>query len=114
MGACQPNFELITANTGKQCLGMVKDNKLDIVILGDLTDMAGLDVIEQIRSCSEVPVMVLSSICDEPLVLKAFASGADGYMTKSFHQLELVARVRALLRRSQTIWNVQDKRRKDK
>ena len=96
---CLPNFELITADTGKQCLDMVKNNSLDMVILGDLADMSGLDVIEKIRADSEVPVILLSNIYDEPSVVKAFDLGADGYMTKPFHQLELVARVKAILRR---------------
>jgi len=96
---CLPNFELITADTGKQCLDMVKDNSLDMVILGDLAGMSGLDAIEKIRAGSEVPVILLSNIYDEPSVVKAFDLGADGYMTKPFHQLELVARVKAILRR---------------
>ena len=96
---CLPNFELITADTGKQCLDMVKNNSLDMVILGDLADMSGLDAIEKIRADSEVPVILLSNIYDEPSVVKAFDLGADGYMTKPFHQLELVARVKAILRR---------------
>jgi len=96
---CLPNFELITADTGKQCLDMVKNNSLDMVILGDLADMSGLDAIEKIRAGSEVPVILLSNIYDEPSVVKAFDLGADGYMTKPFHQLELVARVKAILRR---------------
>ena len=96
---CLPNFELITADTGKQCLDMVKNNSLDMVILGDLADMSGIDAIEKIRADSEVPVMVLSNIDDELLVVKAFDLGVDGYMTKPFHQLELIARVRVILRR---------------
>ena len=96
---CLPNFELITADTGKQCLDMVKNNSLDMVILGDLADMSGLDAIEKIRADSEVPVILLSNIYDEPSVVEAFDLGADGYMTKPFHQLELVARVKAILRR---------------
>ena len=99
LNMCFPNFELMTADTGRQCLDMVKDKCPDIVILGDLTDTSGFDVIKQIRSYSEVPVMVLSHISDEPEMAKAFEMGADGYMVKPFHRLELMARVRSLIRR---------------
>lgn len=98
---CLPDWKLVTTDSGKQCLEMVKDNYPDIVILGDLADMSGFDIIEQIRGYSEVPVMILSHINDEPVVVKAFDAGADGYMTKPFHQLELVVRVRAILRGKQ-------------
>jgi DNA-binding response OmpR family regulator len=94
-----PNFELTTVDSGKECLDIIKDNTLNIVILGDLTDMSILDVIEQIRGYSEVSVMVLTNKKDEYLLVKAFDAGADGYMTMPFHQLELIARVRSILRR---------------
>ena len=96
---CLPHLKMITTDSGKECIDMVRDNSLDMVILGDLEDMSGLDVTDRIRAYPKVPVMVLSSINDEPLVIKALDSGADGYMTKPFHQLELVARVKAILRR---------------
>ncbi len=114
LNLCFPNFESIKADTGKQRLDMVKDNSPDIVILGDLADMHDFDVIEQIHSCSDIPVIALSHTSDELILLKAFAKSADDYMTKPFHQLELVARVRALTRRSKALWNFQDKRRKGK
>jgi DNA-binding response OmpR family regulator len=112
LNICFPDWQLVTTDSGKQCLDMVKDNSLGIVILGDLLDMSGSDVIEQIRGYSEVPVMVLSHINDEPSVVKAFDAGADGYMTKPFHQLELAVRIRTLLR-NKTIsnTNIQAKRR---
>ncbi len=99
---CLPNWQLLTTDSGKKCLDMIQDNTLDMVILGDLADMSSFDVIGQIRGYSEVPVMVLSSINDEPLVVRAFDAGADGYMTKPFHQLELVAHIRTLLRRKRS------------
>ncbi len=97
-----PNFELITADSVKQCLDMVKNNSLNMVILGDLADISGLDVIKKIRSYSEVPIMVLSHKNDEYLLVKALDAGANGYMTKPFQQLELMARIRTLLRGKQS------------
>jgi len=96
---CLPHLKMITTDSGKECLDMVKNNSPDVIILGDLEDMSGLDVIEKIRADSEVPVILLSNIYDEPSVVEAFDLGADGYMTKPFHQLELIARVRVILRR---------------
>lgn len=95
-----PDCRLVTTDSGKKCLDIVKDQCPDIVMLGlELADMSGFDVIEQIRGCSEVPIMVLSHKRDEPRMAKAFDMGVDGYMVKPFHNLELVARVRSLIRR---------------
>jgi DNA-binding response OmpR family regulator len=99
LNMCFPNFELMTANTSQQCLDIVKNKCLDIVILGDLAETSSFDVIRQIRDYSEVPVMVLSHISEESGMAKAFEMGADGYMVKPFHQLELMARIRSLIRR---------------
>lgn len=96
-----PDSELLTTGSGKQCLDMVKGKCPDIVIMGlNLADVSSFDVIEQIRCCSEVPVIVTSYIDDGNKVVKAFTVGADGYMTKSIHRHELAARVKVLLRRS--------------
>jgi len=88
---CLTNFELVTTDSDKQCLDMVKDNSPNMVILGDLASMPSSDSIKQIQMYPQVPVVV-----------KAFNIGADGYMTKPFHQLELVARIRLLLRERQS------------
>ena len=98
---CLSDWKLVTTDSGKKCIDMVKDNSLDMVILGDLAEMSSSDVIDKIRSYSEVPIMVLSSINDEPVVVKAFDAGANGYMTKPLHRLELVARIKTILRNKQ-------------
>jgi len=96
---CHADWELPTVDSAKQCLDMVKDGGcLDIVVLGNLDDMSGLDVIEEIRNCSEVPIMVLSDTNDDPSLEKALDLGADGSRDKPFNQLELIARVNAILR----------------
>ena len=83
---------------------MVKEKCPDIVILGlNLADVSSLDVIKQIRCCSEVPVIVTSYIDDSNKVAEALEFGADGYMTKSIRRLELAARVKVVLRRSKVI-----------
>jgi DNA-binding response OmpR family regulator len=99
---CFPDWKLAITDSGRQCLDMVKDNSFEMVILGDLAEMSSPDVIEKIRGYSKVPVMVLSHKNDEYSLVKAFDAGANGYMTKPFHPLELVARVRTLLRRKES------------
>ena len=103
-GKYLPDFKLKTTDSGEECLEMVKGNCLDLVILGlELADGSGLDVMEQIRGCSEVPIMFLSRKNDGFTLVKALDAGADGYMTLPVHQLEFIARIRAILRRRKII-----------
>ncbi len=100
---CQLDCKLETDNSGKKCLEMVKSNCPDIVILGkDLPDYDSYDVLKQIRLYSQVPVIFLSDTRDEPEIVKALGLGADEYITKPIRQLEFMAHVRALLRKSKT------------
>jgi DNA-binding response OmpR family regulator len=97
-----PHLGVITTDSAEECLEIVKDNSLDLVILEDeLADGSGLDVIEQIRDFSDVPIIVLSHIRGGFTVARAFDMGADGYMTTPVRQLEFIARIRAILRRRQ-------------
>jgi len=100
-----PDIELLTTNSDKQCINIIKENSLGIVILGDLTNMPSFDVIEKIRSFSEVPIMALSRISDESSLVKALDAGANGYMAMPIRQLEFIARIRAVLRRKKIISN---------
>jgi two-component system response regulator VicR len=95
-----PDWELIITDSGKECLNRVKNNSLDLIILGlDLADMSGFNVAKGIRSFSNTAIIVLSSKNDGISLVKALHSGADQCIEKPFHQLELVARIKALLRR---------------
>ena len=71
---------------------------LDLVIPG----LSGVDVCGWIRARSDVPIIVLSAHSEEELIVAALDAGADDYVTKPFGQEELLARVRAFLRRSYT------------
>jgi two-component system, OmpR family, response regulator VicR len=94
-----PQWQLLTTDSGRDCLDIVKDNPPDLVILGlELTDIPGLDVIEQLCVCYRVPVMAISRPRDELIAVKAFEAGAAGYMAKPLRQLEMVARIKAILR----------------
>jgi DNA-binding response OmpR family regulator len=97
---CLPDFEVIKVESHEKCLNTVKENNLDIVILGGLSGISNFDVIEKIRKYSQVPIMLLAHVDEQSLLVKAFNVGADGYMTKPFQLFEFVARVKVLLRKN--------------
>ncbi len=93
-------LQVHSAETGQQGLIEVGTRKPDTVVLDlGLPDMDGVEVIEQIRSWSTVPIIVLSARTDETEKVKALDAGADDYLTKPFGSAELLARIRAQLRR---------------
>jgi two-component system KDP operon response regulator KdpE len=80
---------------------MAESENPDVVILDlGLPDISGFEVLKQIRLFSDVPVLILTVRGDETDVVKGLEWGADDYVVKPFHQLELLSRVKALLRRS--------------
>src|SRR5450830_401441 len=94
------DMQVHSAETGQQGLIEVGTRKPDTVVLDlGLPDMDGIEVIQQIRSWSTVPIIVLSARTDEAEKVKALDAGADDYLTKPFGSAELLARIRAQLRR---------------
>ncbi|NDI86245.1 two-component system response regulator KdpE [Undibacterium crateris] len=90
------------SETAKQGLISCATRKPDLLIVDlGLPDMNGLDVIRDIRSWSEVPVIVLSARTQEHEKVAALDAGADDYLSKPFGAAELIARIRAHLRRRQ-------------
>jgi two-component system KDP operon response regulator KdpE len=88
------------AHTGAQGLIEAGTRKPDLVVLDlGLPDMDGLDFIRDLRTWSEAPIIVLSARSTEADKVVALDAGADDYLTKPFGVAELLARVRALLRR---------------
>ncbi|MBN3757958.1 two-component system response regulator KdpE [Paraburkholderia sp. Tr-20389] len=88
------------APTGKQGLIEAATRKPDLVIVDlGLPDTDGLDVIRELRGWSELPVIVLSARTQESEKVAALDAGADDYLTKPFGVSELLARIRAHLRR---------------
>ena len=89
------------APTGAKALEAATKHPPDLVIVDlGLPDMDGVDVIEGIRGWLPVPVIVLSARHLEPAKVRALDAGADDYVTKPFGMDELLARVRAALRRA--------------
>ena len=94
------NWRVFEADTVKQGLIEVGTRKPDVVIVDlGLPDGNGVDLIRDLRSWSSVPVIVLSARVDETDKIEALDAGADDYLTKPFGVGELLARVRAVLRR---------------
>ncbi len=94
-------FEVVTASTGEEALAMVVDAAPDIVVLDlGLPDLDGTEVIARLRAFSEVPIIVLSVRDRQADKVGALDTGADDYVTKPFGMEELLARLRAQLRRA--------------
>jgi two-component system KDP operon response regulator KdpE len=95
-----PEVELSIANNGQDGLEILEENRPDLVLLDlGLPDMDGGSVIKQLRLYSNVPVIVITVRNEERDIVKCLEWGADDYVIKPFHQLELIARIQALLRR---------------
>jgi len=103
------NFDVIEADNGTRGLIEASTRQPDLVIIDlGLPDLEGKEVIRQIRSWSEMPIVVLSARDREEEKVAALNIGADDYLTKPFGIPELVARVRAHLRRRQSNENQGD------
>lgn len=94
-------YEVLTADTGERALETARDEPLDLVILDlMLPGIDGMQVCRELRTFSEVPVIVLSARGDETDKVSTLNLGADDYLTKPFGVEELLARVKAVLRRT--------------
>jgi DNA-binding response OmpR family regulator len=94
-------FEVIVAGDGESALASSRGRRPDLVVLDlGLPGRDGLDVIRELRRTSSVPVVVLTARGDEADRIVGLELGADDYVVKPFSPKELVARVRAVLRRT--------------
>src|SRR5688500_3440776 len=94
-------FDVIVTGDGDSALASARGSKPDLMVLDlGLPGRDGLDVAREIRRTSNVPIVMLTARGDEADRVAGLALGADDYVVKPFSPKELVARVRALLRRS--------------
>jgi two-component system KDP operon response regulator KdpE len=95
-------YEALVAEDGRAALKLAHETVLDLVILDIvLPGINGFDVCRALRQCTRAPIIMLSARGHEKDVVQALDLGADDYLTKPFGVEELLARVRAVLRRSQ-------------
>ncbi|MBE1575085.1 MULTISPECIES: response regulator [Amycolatopsis] len=94
-------YKVITAHDGTAALKAVAETKPDVVVLDlGLPDLDGTEVIAGLRGWTTVPIIVLSARGDSADKVQALDAGADDYVTKPFGMDELLARLRAAVRRS--------------
>jgi two-component system KDP operon response regulator KdpE len=94
-------YRVDTVGTGQAGLAAIARRRHDIIILDlGLPDLNGLMVLKQLREWTQTPVIILTVLDEEEEKIAALDSGADDYVTKPFRTGELLARLRAALRRS--------------
>ena len=94
------DYKFITAQNGNNAIMEASSHNPDIVLLDlGLPDMDGVEVIERIRTWSDMPIIVISARSEDKDKIDALDSGADDYLTKPFSVEELLARIRVTQRR---------------
>lgn len=103
-GLTKHGFDVRVANEGEAALELFQAWSPDLVLTDlSMPNMDGLKLCQRLRAVSSVPIIVLSVKTDEVTKIQALDTGADDYVTKPFGMGELLARVRAALRRSPAI-----------
>lgn len=106
----QANFEVTSAHEGEAGLKLAADLQPDVVLLDlMLPDMDGLDVCRVLRQRSDVLILMITARIDDTDRLIGLEVGADDYITKPFNPREVIARIRAFLRRAHGLLSVDGK-----
>lgn len=102
MSLRQEGYRYLKTETGRGAISLCYANNPDVVILDlGLPDMDGIEVIENIRSQSDKPIIVVSARQEEGEKIRALDKGADDYVVKPFYMGELLARIRVAVRKSE-------------
>lgn len=103
MALMSEGFNVYKTDLGEEGLDLSKLYDYDIILLDlNLPDMHGYEVLKKLRTAKvKTPVLVLTGMREIDNVVKALGTGADDYVTKPFHKEELIARIHAVVRRSQ-------------
>ena len=108
----QDGMEVACAYDGKEALNMARDNEYDIILLDlMLPKMSGLEVCQQIRDFSNVPIIMLTAKGEDMDKIMGLEYGADDYVTKPFNILEVKARIKAIIRRTKRSEPVEEQTR---
>src|SRR5438876_2081604 len=95
-------YDVLAASDGQQALELIENNSLDLVLLDVMMPrMDGFTVCYRVREFSSVPIIIVTARGQDQDKVRGLDLGADDYLTKPFSVDELLARVRAVLRRSQ-------------
>jgi two-component system KDP operon response regulator KdpE len=95
-----PDVEIVSTGSGIEGIAIVEKEVIDIVILDiGLPDILGFDVLKRIRTFSNVPIIVLTVNSSETDIVRALEGRADDYIIKPFRPLELLARLKLVLRK---------------
>ncbi|MGR3572696.1 response regulator transcription factor CtrA [Brevirhabdus sp.] len=97
------NLNVYSTHLGEEGIDLAKLYDYDLILLDlNLPDMDGHEVLRQLRMARiQTPILILTGDVDTQSKIKGFGFGADDYLTKPFHREELVARIHAIIRRSQ-------------
>ncbi|KHM48380.1 transcriptional regulator [Pseudoalteromonas distincta] len=99
--AKQQNYETEHFNSGKGVVSFVKQNAVDLILLDlMLPDVDGIELCKQIRAFSSLPIIMLTAKSEEIDRLQGLEIGADDYICKPFSPKEVIARIKAVLRRT--------------
>jgi DNA-binding response OmpR family regulator len=97
-----PRYEVVAVKNGLEALKAFDDQPFEVVLLDVMMPYAdGFEVCERLRAVSDVPIIMLTSRDGTDDIVHGFELGADDYITKPFKTAELIARVEAVLRRSE-------------
>ena len=100
------DFDVLVADTGAHALSMITSHCPDLIILDlGLPDMDGINILREVRSWSNLPVIVVSARTHEHDKVAALDMGADDYIEKPFGTSELLARIRTAIRHTRTTLN---------
>ena len=95
------NFAIITANDGEEACSKFRQETCDLVLLDlMLPKISGMDVLQQIRAQSTVPIIIMSAKDTDSDITLGLGLGADDYVTKPFSMVQVLARIKANLRRT--------------
>ena len=97
----QQDFEVFTANSGPEGIETMRQMQPDVIVLDlMMPDMDGWQVCREIRSFSQVPILVISAIVDSQQVMRALDEGADDYLVKPIVPEVLISRLKRLVRQA--------------